>query len=113
VSYKQCCVSAGKFRQYDYGLVKNLLIYGHLSPPDYDLSKVTAPVALHYSENDWLAAITVSGHINSCINSSSWLKSPKERGQVEHLHVKKRIIVLRRILENYTAKLWKDTAVLG
>lgn len=30
--------------------------YGSIFPPSYDLSKVTAPVALLYSHNDWLAA---------------------------------------------------------
>jgi len=34
-----------------------MIIYGQFTPPDYDLRKVTAPVALFYSENDWLAAI--------------------------------------------------------
>jgi hypothetical protein len=41
-------------------MYENMLIYGQLTPPDYDLGKVTAPVALHYSQNDWLAAIAVS-----------------------------------------------------
>jgi hypothetical protein len=60
ICYKQQCVSAGKFRKYDYGLIGNLFTYGHFSPPEYDLSKVTAKVALHYSDNDWLAAVRVS-----------------------------------------------------
>jgi hypothetical protein len=64
-------VSAGKFRRYDHGWFKNLLTYGQLSPPAYDLSKITAPVALHYSENDWLAAVTVSMCSNSGSDSSS------------------------------------------
>nr|CAD7606560.1 unnamed protein product [Timema genevievae] len=51
-------VKSGYFRQYDHGSVENLFKYGSLEPPDYDLSKVTAPVALHYSNNDWLASIT-------------------------------------------------------
>ncbi|XP_069680505.1 lipase 3-like [Periplaneta americana] len=50
-------VQSAKFRQYDYGFFQNLLKYGWGTPPDYDLSKVTAPVALHYSDNDWLAAV--------------------------------------------------------
>jgi hypothetical protein len=41
-------------------MLDNMFIYGQFTPPDYDLRKVTAPVALHYSENDWLAAIVVS-----------------------------------------------------
>jgi hypothetical protein len=46
-------------------MLENMFIYGQFTPPDYDLRKVTAPVALHYSENDWLAAIMVSttGHV--------------------------------------------------
>ena len=30
-------------------------IYGQDTPPEYDLSKVTAPLALYWAENDWLA----------------------------------------------------------
>jgi lysosomal acid lipase/cholesteryl ester hydrolase len=29
--------------------------YNSSTPPDYDLSKVTVPVALFWSDNDWLA----------------------------------------------------------
>jgi hypothetical protein len=43
-------------------LVGNLLKYGRINPPDYDLSKVTAPLAFYYSDNDWLAALKVSIH---------------------------------------------------
>ncbi|KAL5288763.1 hypothetical protein ACFFRR_009149 [Megaselia abdita] len=46
---------SGKFRQYDYGYFDNYWKYGSLYPPEYDLTKVTAKVALHYSQNDWLA----------------------------------------------------------
>ncbi|XP_063239529.1 lipase 3-like isoform X1 [Bacillus rossius redtenbacheri] len=48
---------SGKFRRYSYGTVKNLLTYGSLNAPDYDLSKITAPVYLHWSSNDWMAAV--------------------------------------------------------
>jgi hypothetical protein len=41
-------------------MMGNLAIYGRITPPEYDLRKVTAPVALHYSANDMLAAIVVS-----------------------------------------------------
>ncbi|KDR16428.1 Lipase 3 [Zootermopsis nevadensis] len=50
-------VGSGKFRKYDHGLIGNLFTYGHISPPEYDLKKVTAPVFLYYSDNDWLAAV--------------------------------------------------------
>lgn len=46
---------SGKFRQHDWGIVSNLITYGQMTPPNYNLKKVRAPVALHYSSNDWLA----------------------------------------------------------
>lgn len=42
------------FRQYDHGAIKNYFKYRRISPPDYNLTKVKAPVAVYYSENDWL-----------------------------------------------------------
>ncbi|XP_066999666.2 lipase 3 [Anabrus simplex] len=50
-------INSGHFRQYDHGLIGNMIKYKRATPPDYDLSKVTAPVYLHYSENDWLAGL--------------------------------------------------------
>uniref|UniRef100_A0ABD2WE30 Lipase n=1 Tax=Trichogramma kaykai TaxID=54128 RepID=A0ABD2WE30_9HYME len=47
--------SLGYFRQFDYGWYYNYEKYGSWSPPHYDLSKVTAPVSLHYSLNDWIS----------------------------------------------------------
>lgn len=42
---------------FDYGLTANLLKYGSFSPPDYNLQAITAPVYLHYSDNDFMAAV--------------------------------------------------------
>jgi len=47
----------GKFKHYDHGILSNKNIYGSYKPPLYDLSKITAPVHLYYSENDWLANV--------------------------------------------------------
>lgn len=52
-------INSAKFRMYDYGFAKNLVKYGQMTPPEYDLSSVTAPVYLHYSDNDWLCAVKV------------------------------------------------------
>jgi len=49
-------VNSLEFRPFDYGKEKNLVIYGSDEPPPYNLSKVTAPVALYWADNDWLAA---------------------------------------------------------
>ncbi|XP_037904460.1 lipase 3-like [Hermetia illucens] len=55
IHYAQGYKSA-KFRKFDFGLIKNLAEYKG-SPPDYPLGKITAPVHLYYSGNDWLAGI--------------------------------------------------------
>ncbi|KAI5638517.1 alpha/beta hydrolase fold domain-containing protein [Phthorimaea operculella] len=47
-------VKSGKFRRYDYGLDRNMAVYGSEQPPDYPLANITTPVALFYSRaNDW------------------------------------------------------------
>lgn len=46
----------GKFKNYDHGL-SNKKVYGALLPPSYDVTKITAPIYLYYSENDWLANV--------------------------------------------------------
>ncbi|GAB0092450.1 hypothetical protein DMENIID0001_074420 [Sergentomyia squamirostris] len=48
-------VKSGNFAQYDHGIVGNLKRYGSTNPPSYDLSKITAPVTLHYAPNDWIS----------------------------------------------------------
>ncbi|XP_020808895.1 lipase 3 [Drosophila serrata] len=43
-----------EFRQYDWGTKLNNELYGQDLPPDYDLSKITAPTHLYSSTNDAL-----------------------------------------------------------
>ncbi|CAH1105288.1 unnamed protein product [Psylliodes chrysocephalus] len=50
-------VNSAKFEQFDYGPIKNYNLYGSIFPPDYDLSKITAPIHFIYSSNDWTAAV--------------------------------------------------------
>ncbi|XP_058794543.1 uncharacterized protein LOC131666151 [Phymastichus coffea] len=54
VHYAQL-IKSGYFRKYDYGLFGNLKQYGKISPPSYNLNNLRAPIALHYSLNDWLS----------------------------------------------------------
>lgn len=42
----------GKLRKFDFGPLANSLKYGFVSPPIYDLSKITSPQAIYYSEAD-------------------------------------------------------------
>ncbi|XP_029167695.1 lipase 1-like [Nylanderia fulva] len=44
-----------KFREYDYGREKNLMMYNSVEPPDYDLSEIMVPIALLYANNDLVA----------------------------------------------------------
>uniref|UniRef100_W8C916 Lipase 1 n=1 Tax=Ceratitis capitata TaxID=7213 RepID=W8C916_CERCA len=46
---------SGHFRQYDHGWIRNYWIYNSITPPDYHFENVRNKVALHYSQNDWLA----------------------------------------------------------
>lgn len=56
---------------FDFGYTKNLFRYGSLTPPDYNLKAITAPVFLHYSDNDWLAAVKdvdeLAAKLGNCI----------------------------------------------
>lgn len=50
-------INDGGFRRYDHGLLANKRQYGSFKPPKYDLSKVKAPVFLHYADQDPLAHV--------------------------------------------------------
>ncbi|CAH0663946.1 unnamed protein product [Spodoptera exigua] len=55
VHYAQEIKQNGKFQQFDFGPEDNLKVYGTATPPEYALHKITLPIALFSSENDWLA----------------------------------------------------------
>lgn len=48
-------IQSGDFRAFDYGLPGNMIEYGEVFPPNYNLSRITAPVSIHFSDNDLLA----------------------------------------------------------
>lgn len=45
-----------RFRQYDYGVKRNLHIYNRSTPPEYNLKNCTARVAIFYADKDTLTA---------------------------------------------------------
>ncbi|XP_011499581.1 PREDICTED: lipase 3-like [Ceratosolen solmsi marchali] len=47
-------MTVNKLRKFDYGSRLNLEVYNNSRPPSYDLSKIQVPVAVFWSENDWL-----------------------------------------------------------
>ncbi|XP_061709901.1 lipase 3-like [Cydia pomonella] len=56
IHYAQQIVS-GKFRRFDYGVTENIRRYGFQEPPNYELTNVRTPVALIYSDADWLSDV--------------------------------------------------------
>ncbi|XP_015125977.1 lipase 3 [Diachasma alloeum] len=56
VHYAQL-IKSNEFRQYDHGVFGNNRKYGRITPPPYNLSKITVPVIIHYSRNDWLSSV--------------------------------------------------------
>lgn len=58
-----CKCLSGSFRKYDYGTKANLTLYGSTQPPKYTLERVKVPVAIFYSENDFLTHRTVSSTV--------------------------------------------------
>lgn len=54
------CSILDAFREYDYGAIENYVKYGSTSPPVYNVSTITAPVAVYYASNDYFAGVTVS-----------------------------------------------------
>ncbi|CAG9784621.1 unnamed protein product [Diatraea saccharalis] len=63
--------NSNKFRHFDHGLIGNKMTYGSFKPPTYNLSAISTPIFLHYSDNDWLASPkdvdTLSKEINSVV----------------------------------------------
>ncbi|KAF5306000.1 hypothetical protein FQR65_LT07493 [Abscondita terminalis] len=48
-------INSGKFEKWDAGLLENEKLYSSIQPPSYNIEKITAPVYLYYSTNDWLS----------------------------------------------------------
>jgi pimeloyl-ACP methyl ester carboxylesterase len=45
-------VGTGRFRRYDFGITRNMEVYGQAVPTDYDLTKITAPMILLSGSSD-------------------------------------------------------------
>ncbi|EFN70010.1 Lipase 3 [Camponotus floridanus] len=79
VHYGQLIIS-GCFRKYDYGAKENLKIYGSTQPPKYNLERIKVPVAIFYSDNDFLTHYTdVQKLVNRLPNVVEVKKIPYEK----------------------------------
>lgn len=66
------------FRRYDHGRLGNWREYRSFTPPSYDLSKITAPVFLHYVDDDIFA------HVKDVQRLFRELGSPVGMFRVQH-----------------------------
>ncbi|KAF6202295.1 hypothetical protein GE061_004693 [Apolygus lucorum] len=74
----------GEFRQYDLGEGENKRVYGKYQPPFYNYSKITAPLAIYYSDMDEYAPGNAvrkmfpkfGGKIYSCLVESTHHTEP-------------------------------------
>ncbi|CAL4076668.1 unnamed protein product, partial [Meganyctiphanes norvegica] len=48
-------INSGLFSMYDYGTIGNMNHYGQRTPPMFNLTNVTPPVGLFWSDGDWIA----------------------------------------------------------
>lgn len=73
-------VMSGEFKKYDHGSYENRLRYGSVKPPKYRLDNVVAPVALFYSDSDWMShPIDVDILYNKLSNAIDIYKVPERR----------------------------------
>jgi pimeloyl-ACP methyl ester carboxylesterase len=47
----------GSFSRYDFGVVENLIVYGSISPPAWNVSAIDTPTALFYGSQDPLGDV--------------------------------------------------------
>jgi lysosomal acid lipase/cholesteryl ester hydrolase len=68
VHYAQLHENDNQFKKYDYGNPdENIAHYGTPEPPEYDLSKVTAPVGIFAGDNDNLVAIQDAEYLSTLL----------------------------------------------
>lgn len=49
----------GRFHKLDYGVAKNMILYGSQQPPEYNLSNIRTKVHIIYGTNDYLVKAEV------------------------------------------------------
>ncbi|XP_013183293.2 lipase 3-like [Amyelois transitella] len=50
-------IQSKRFQRYDEGSTGNILRYGRTTAPEYNVSRITAPVVLITGRNDWLSSL--------------------------------------------------------
>ncbi|KAL1114766.1 hypothetical protein AAG570_007590 [Ranatra chinensis] len=76
IHFGQLANNDGRFSQYDYGKSLNMKMYNTELPPEYDLTKITTPVMLHYADNDWLSSEEDVSALNKKLPNSKMVEVP-------------------------------------
>lgn len=84
-----------KLAQYDYGPKMNLEIYGSRLSPEYNLSAVTASVALVFSDGD--------AHVSSEVGTSTRKSDEKSTSSLTHFFQLQDVLLLKSKLPNVVA----------
>ncbi|XP_059487749.1 lipase 3-like [Neocloeon triangulifer] len=98
-------INSDRFCKYDHGSKANMQEYKTAYPPDYQLERITAPVYLHYSSNDWMSElIDVVKLCKSLKNCRGMYKVPLE--EFNHLDflwaIDVRHLLYNRVLRQMT-----------
>ncbi|KAM1002915.1 hypothetical protein FF1_003249 [Malus domestica] len=80
-------IRKGTFSQYDYGLLKNLRLYGQLKPPAFDLSLIpeSLPLLMACGGNDDLADMTDFHHTLKELQSTPELLYLENYGHIDFI----------------------------
>ncbi|KAJ4837477.1 sphingosine N-acyltransferase subunit lip1 [Turnera subulata] len=80
-------IRQGTFSQYDYGIIKNLRLYGQAEPPAFDLSRIpkSLPLWMAYGGQDALADIADVQHTLKELQSKPELVYLENYGHIDFL----------------------------
>lgn len=80
-------IRKGTFSKYDYGILKNLVEYGQLKPPPFDLSLIpkSLPLLMAYGGNDALADVEDFQHTLKELQSTPQLVYLENYGHVDFI----------------------------
>ena len=80
-------IRKGTFSKYDYGILKNINLYGQLKPPEFDLSHIpkSLPLWMAYGGNDALADMTDFQHTLKELQSTPELLYLEDYGHLDFI----------------------------
>ncbi|XP_014293754.1 lipase 3 isoform X2 [Halyomorpha halys] len=84
--FAQCVRTEKTFRHFDFGVEKNLIVYGQKEPPNYELSNIRIPVVLFYSKADWLSTLEDVEELADALEHSNKDKLIRKKIELAHFN---------------------------